>query len=163
MTFFQNFFKEHIMHYNPFRTFIGLVLVFYFCVLPLHADTNEEPYFNPAVGGPESPSYWVDLGGLYATYGSYQAAVKAYEKALNLDPNSSTIYYDLAVAQAELGHMDQALDYVNKAISMAPDQDRYYYARARILLLTGRLDRAVEDFRKAAGLGNPDAIAYLNQ
>ena len=126
---------------------------------PLAAET----YMNPAVNGPETPSYWVDLGGLYATYGAYPAAIKAYEKALALEPSSSAILYDLAIAHAELDQMDQALDLVNKAISLDSGQNRYYYARAWILLKSGRQAEAKEDFQRAAELGNQDAKAYLQK
>ena len=145
------------------RAIIGLGLIVCLWATGLNADTKDAPYVNPAVNGPETPSYWVDLGGLLATYGNYPAAIKAYEKALELDPSSLAAHYNLALAHMELGQMDQALDNVNKAIGMAPDQHHYYYARARILLLSDRTGEALEDFRKAADLGNQDAITYLQQ
>ena len=141
---------------------IAIGLAFLLGAVPLKAAADDAPYVNPAVNGPEAPVYWVDLGGLYATYGAFPAAIKAYEKALTLDPSSSTIHFDLAIAHAELGQMDQALDLANKAITLDPQEGRYYYARAWILLKSGRQAEAMQDFSKAAELGNQDAMAYLN-
>lgn len=149
------------MRHNLLVAILGLALLFGLGAAPVGSETNEAPYVNPAVNGPEDPAYWVDLGGLYATYGAYPAAIKAYEKALTLNPASLAAQYNLALAHAELGQLDQALGYVNKVIAMAPGEHRYYYARARILLVAGLTAEAMQDFRKAADLGNPDAIAFL--
>jgi tetratricopeptide (TPR) repeat protein len=133
---------------------IPVLLVF--CI-PAHAGN----YSNPAVDGPGGSAYWVDLGALYATYGSYSAAIEAYKKALALDPASGPAHYNIALSYAEVGETGLALEHINTAISLSPNDDRYYYARGRINLLSGNSGKAMEDFKKAAGLGNPDAVAYL--
>lgn len=120
-------------------------------------------YFNPAVPGEASAAYWMDRGGMLATYGNYPAAVKAYEKALSIDPNNSEIYFDLGVAHGEMGNYTQALTNMDKAIMLAPENGRYHYGHARILLIIGRTADAMAEFAKAADLGNLDAQAYLNR
>lgn len=127
-------------------------------VSPLMAD-----YSNPAVAADsQNPAYWLDQGGLFATYGNYFKAVESYKKALTLDDNNSKAHYNLALAYGELGQPDQALAEINRAITLDAEQDRYYYGRAWILLKSGRTAEAMDDFRKAADMGNLDAIAYLN-
>jgi tetratricopeptide (TPR) repeat protein len=120
-------------------------------------------YHNEAVTNPKGATYWLDQGGLLATYGNYRAALEAYKKALALDANNSKAYYDMSLAHAALGQLDQAREEINRAIALDPAQDRYYYARAWILLRAGRTAEADENFHKAAEMGNPDAIAYLQR
>jgi tetratricopeptide (TPR) repeat protein len=126
-------------------------------VSPLLAD-----YSNPKVpADAQDPVYWLDQGGLFATYGNYSKAVQAFKKALALDDNSSEGHYDIALAYNELGQPESALAEINRAIALDPGQSRYYYGRAWILLKFGHSKEAMDDFQKAADMGNPDAISYL--
>ena len=145
------------------RNLIALALVLCFFALPAGALERQVEYTNPAVGGKDSPSYWLDRGGLYATYGSYKAAVAAYTKALELDATLSQAHFDMGVAYGEISDYDQALLHLNKAIEMSPDIAEYYYGRAWVLLLAGQRSRALADFQKAADLGDPDAEDYLSK
>ena len=133
------------------------------CLILLLVSPAPADYFNSAITDSNSPAYWLDQGGLFATYGSYSAAVKAYQKALDLDANNSKAYYDLAVAYGELGELDQALVEINRAIALDAGQSQYYYGRAWILLKAGRTAEARDNFEKAADMGNLDAIAYLKE
>lgn len=126
-------------------------------VSPLMAD-----YLNPAVvADGQDPVYWLDQGGLFATYGNYSRAVESYKKALALDDNNSKAHYDVALAYGELGQLEQALVEINRAVALDAGQSQYYYGRAWILLKSGRSAEAMDDFQKAADMGNLDAIAYL--
>ena len=143
--------------------FIGLLLALSILAVPALAQPAKSVYVNPAVPGPDKAAYWLDRGGLFSTYGNYPAAIKAYKKALELDPNQSETYFDLGLAYAEMNEFDQALEQINKAIDLAPDMGRYYYGRARVLLISGQRERAMPDFQKAADLGNRDALDYLHR
>jgi tetratricopeptide (TPR) repeat protein len=121
------------------------------------------PYHNPAMPGPSEPAYWLDRGGLFATYGNYTAAIKAYRKALDLDPKISEAYFSMGLALAELGRTDQAFAQVERAIVINPNDARYYYGRARIFLITGQAEKAQADFDRSATMGHYDAIVYLSQ
>lgn len=126
-------------------------------VSPLMAD-----YSNLAVAADsQDPVYWLDQGGLFATYGNYFRAVESYKKALTLDDNNSNAHYDIALAYGELGQLEQALTEINRAIALDAGQGPYYYGRAWILLKSDRSAEAMDDFQKAADMGNQDAIAYL--
>jgi tetratricopeptide (TPR) repeat protein len=133
------------------------------CLIQLLAMPVAADYFNSAITDTNDPNYWLDQGGLFATYGSYSNAMKAYKKALTLDINNSKAYYDMALAYGELGELDQALVEINKAISLDDSRNQYYYGRAWILLKAGRMIEAKDNFQKAADMGNLDAIAYLQQ
>lgn len=49
-----------------------------------------------------------DLGRLYASEKNYQAAVKAYRRAIQLDPNRPTVHYRLAQLYRSIGKPEQA-------------------------------------------------------
>ncbi len=139
------------------------VMVFCLGLLLLSVQPAPAEYSNETLLDDSDPAYWLDQGGLFATYGNFAAAVKAYQKAIELDAQNAEAYFDLGVSYAELADTDQALLYINKAISLDADQERYYYGRAWTLLIAGQKDQAVEDFKKAADLGDLDAIMYLQQ
>lgn len=142
---------------NIAKLLISALMLTAFSVSPLLAG-----YSNPAVAADsQDPVYWLDQGGLFATYGNYSRAVEAYKKALALDDANSKAHYDIALAYSELGELEQALAEINRAIALNPEQSRNYYGRAWILLKSGRSAEAMDDFRKAADMGNLDAIAYL--
>lgn len=138
--------------------------ILFFAILAgpaLIGDVRADDYHNPAVAGAESPSYWLDRGALLATYGNYPAAIKAYNKALALDSGVSAIYFNLALAYGETGAFEQARAAINRAVTMAPEDGRYLYGRGWILLQAYGPAQARADFEKAAELGNPDALGYL--
>lgn len=151
------------MHRPTARYAIMIALFLVVSALPAAAQQRPSEYTNPAVSDETDPAYWLDLGGLFATYGNYTAAVEAYQKALELDATMHQALFGLGLAYAEMDQSDQALDAINKAISLAPQSAHYYYGRARVLLVAGQTTKAREDFQKAADLGDEDAKAYLQQ
>ena len=141
----------------------GTFLIIAFCItLALTAPVSAD-YLNETVSDPNDPAYWLDQGGLFATYGNYVMAIEAYKKALALDMNNSDAYFNMGVAYGEMGDLNQALLAINKAISMDTQNGRFYYGRAWVYLRSGDKNKAMPDFEKAAELGNLDAIVYLQQ
>jgi len=140
----------------------GLCLAFCMMVTLIMATPLMAEYTNVSVTtDTNDPAYWIDRGGLYATYGSYAAAIKAYDKALTLDANNSKTYFNRGLSYAELGDYTTALVDINKAISLNPGQAEYFYGRGRVALLSGKDDQALADFMKAAEMGDRDAAGYL--
>ena len=105
--------------------------------------------------------YWIDQGGLAATYGAYESAIRYYKKALAMGADESRVYFNMGIAYGELGDYPRALVHLGQAIQIAPDEGAYYYGRARVYLLSGEKDMAMEDFERAADLGDLDALQYL--
>jgi tetratricopeptide (TPR) repeat protein len=154
--------KEISVRNSVFRSLIAAAVVIVWAA-PVIAQEKPVTYNNPAISDKNSAAYWLDRGGLFATYGNYQAAVAAYKKALQMDGNLSKAHFDMGVAYGEMGDFDQALSQIDTAITLSPDTAAYYYGRGRVLLLAGRHARAMEDFQKAAAMGNRDAKAYLGK
>jgi superkiller protein 3 len=129
-----------------------------YCGTPMAAE-----YDNVAIEDKQGPEYWLDQGGLFATYGNYTAAIEAYQKVIVLDPQNAEAYFDMGVAYGELDEFDSALMHINKAITLDSEQGRFYYGRAWVYLISGQPGQAMEDFKKAADMGDLDAILYLEQ
>ena len=110
----------------------------------------------------DDPQYWMDKGGLYASYGNQEAAIKSFRKALELDPENIRAAFNLGLAYAENGDYDKALGFINKAVSRAPKNGNYLYGRGWVHLRAGDPEKAMQDIGKAAELGNPDAIEYMD-
>lgn len=140
-----------------------LALVVCFGMISLTGPSMATEYVNEALLDKSDPAYWLDQGGLFATYGNYPAAIRAYQKAIELDARNAEAFFDLGVAYGGMNDTQQALVYINKAISMDGLQERYYYGRAWVLLMDGQKEQANQDFKKAADMGDLDAILYLEQ
>jgi tetratricopeptide (TPR) repeat protein len=118
-------------------------------------------YVNETITDMGDPVYWLDRGALYATYGSYTEAIKAFDKALELDADNDKAYYNKSLSHTEIGNLNQALLDINKAIAINMGNGNYYYARGRVQLLSGNKEQALKDFAKASKMGDRDAKEYL--
>lgn len=127
----------------------------------LHQDCLAE-YANPSTGNETDVSYWLDRGGLFATYGNFSAAVKAYKKAIVLGPANSAAYFNLSLAFCEMGLYEDSLEAIKQAILRDPQNGNYYYGQAWILVKAGKVAESRAIFHHAADMEAPDAIAYLN-
>lgn len=110
----------------------------------------------------EDASYWVKKGALLATYGNDSAAIKHFQKALQLDPDQSDAHFHIGISYGEIGNYEKALFHLNKAIAIKPHKDVYYYGRGRVYLLADQREKARADLKTAAAKGNKDAQNYLD-
>lgn len=114
-----------------------------------------------ADGEAQNAAYWMDNGALLSAYGNYDAAIKSYRKALELDPASADAHFQLGVCYGELRMFEQAVTFMTHAIDLRPGFGAYYYGRGRIHLLAGEREQAMNDFMEAGVLGHPDARVFL--
>jgi tetratricopeptide (TPR) repeat protein len=156
-------YQEAGMHMQTFKTHTLLAIAVCAASVFFSGASMAADYDNVAIADNQGPAYWLDRGGLFATYGNYAAAIEAYQKVLVLDPQHAEAYFDIGVAYGELDEFDSALLHINKAITLDPGQGRYYYGRAWVYLISGQSGKAMDDFKKAAEMGDPDAIVYLEQ
>lgn len=78
-------------------------------------------------------SGWSGLGEAYLFADSYDEAIVALDKSLELDPSSPWIYSYLGLAFEQKGYSDKALDYYFQALSISPGYD---YAETRVRSIT---------------------------
>jgi len=101
------------------------------------------------------PFAWLGLGDSLQRAGHNQQAVEAFERALELNPDSFEAHYDLGVTLSNLGRDDQAITHYEKALELAPRHPNAAYALnnlASILLAHGRDEEAVRRFTEAMEL-----------
>ncbi|SHL25877.1 Flp pilus assembly protein TadD, contains TPR repeats [Desulfatibacillum alkenivorans DSM 16219] len=130
---------------------------------PAEPETDyAEPELTPEERLAREVAALVEKGNLSAMYGGPNAALKAYKKALELNPESPAAHFAAALAYAELKDYSLALKHTGKALEFSPDNPVYTYGKARILLLAGEEDAAMEAFVTAANSGSEDAQNYLD-
>lgn len=128
-------------------------------LLPLSAGAAGK---SPAAADtPRTAEEWFRRGALVSTYGNYPGAVRAFSRAIALDPNHSGAWFSQGVAYGQMGSFDKALEGINRAISLEPKNGLFYYGRGRVHLLAGERAAAMEDFKRAAQLGDEDAQDFL--
>jgi tetratricopeptide (TPR) repeat protein len=89
-------------------------------------------------------------------------AVKAYNAALQLHPNSTEALHGLAMLQRRQGQLATALPLLQKAIVLAPDRADYYNDLGMIFQDRGELTQAVSFHKRALKLEPAFAWAWIN-
>ena len=87
---------------------------------------------------PENTNDWVNLGIAFQQDGQIDKAKKAYEKALEINPNSAEACTNLANTLQELGRLDEAEASYNQAIALKPDFSRSPHATLGVTLTRTR-------------------------
>jgi len=100
------------------------------------------------------------LGELFLINGSYDHAIRNFEKAIAMNTDSSFVWNNLAwlLTNDDFLDMDRALDAVNRAIAMNPDP-RFYETRGQIHLQLSNWDAAISDLQRALNGAVPDMNA----
>jgi tetratricopeptide (TPR) repeat protein len=101
---------------------------------------------------------------------NYDAAVDAFQKGVEMDPNQNVIWANLAdayvgMAAAKTGAdqqapLDKALEAYSKAIALKPDNPAYHNNYALTLAKAKKFDEAQAELNKAAQLDPPQAGRY---
>jgi tetratricopeptide (TPR) repeat protein len=109
----------------------------------------------------EDADHWLDRGGLLLTYGNYEAAIRCYQKAIELEPLNVQAHFNLGVSYGELGDHGKAIEVIDRSIELDPENGKFFFGRGRVFLLAGKKEKAMADFLTAAELGSQDARDYL--
>jgi tetratricopeptide (TPR) repeat protein len=92
---------------------------------------------------------YMTSGNMLAGEGKFDAAVKSYRQAIQMDPNLAEAYSLMGSALAESGKYKEAEEALRKAISLRPTFAEGYYHLGIFLKSQGRQGEADEAFRKA--------------
>ena len=106
---------------------------------------------------------WVNKGVAHGNLEEWDAAIGAYQEALDIDDDSehaAVAETNLAHALWESGRTSQALDHAERAVEIDPRFDRGWYNRGFFLLERGLAEEALEAFDNAIRLGmrTPDLL-----
>ena len=76
--------------------------------------------------------------------GDLEAAVRAYQQALDEDPNYADVLEGLSMALAELGRFDEAIEAARRVVELVPDEQLSYTNLSRIYQQAGDVPKAEE-------------------
>ena len=144
---------------NPYQYEPHLQLAGYYMYRqkPMRAEAS----LNRAVLAFPEMSYLYEQRGLfYMAVGDNEAALKDFEKFMELSPGEASGYFNRGMVKARQSKLIDALADFNKAVDIAPDEPRYYWERGLFHYTTGNLDSALKDFNKTLETGVPNASTY---
>jgi eukaryotic-like serine/threonine-protein kinase len=102
------------------------------------------------------------LGNVYFSTGSYDDAVKEFQRALDLDHSSDEAFRLLAASYQKTGNTAAAEEAFRKAVSLRPNYWGVYNAFGSFFYNQARYTEAAEQFRKAMQLAPQNYSAYSN-
>ncbi len=95
--------------------------------------------------------------------GELEAAVEAYTRAIEIDPNNARAYYNRAIAFEMLGDPFNALEDYTKAIEIKPNYAEAYNNRGCLRMRERDYEEAIEDFTIAILIKPDYALAFDNR
>lgn len=98
---------------------------------------------------PSSPNTHNNLGDVYGRQGDKQAALREFQRAIELKPNYGDAYHNLANTYMELGQPDKALENYQNALKFNPNLWQSYQNIAAIYFQQKKYDQALENMQKA--------------
>ena len=93
----------------------------------------------------------------------YENAIRAFDKAIQLDPSFSVAYYSRGYAYGELGQHERAIQDFDKAIQLDPGYVPAYNNRGSLYGKMRQYERAIQDFDRTIQLHPSYAAAYGNR
>ena len=93
----------------------------------------------------------------------FERAIEAYDKTIQLDPNSAEAYNNRGNVKGDLGQYEAAIADYDVAIDLNPDDANAYYNRGNVKSDLSQYEAAIADFDAAIDR-NPDYVeAYNNR
>ncbi len=105
----------------------------------------------------------IKLGDECSKKGQYDAAISAYNEALQLKSNDAETYYKRGLARYHLGDYEGAIaDYI-QAIMINPHHIKAYHKSGLARYQLGDYEGAIADYTQAIRINPNDAVAYKNR
>lgn len=145
--------------YIVFAIFTFIIVLLSLRTIVRNIDWKNEDNLWIATGktSPSSPNTHNNLGDVYGRLGNKQAALREFQKAIELKPNYGDAYHNLGNTHRELGQVDKALENYQKALEFNPNLWQSYQNIAAIYFQAKQFDKALESIQKAV-LINPKNI-----
>ncbi len=109
-----------------------------------------------ALAQENSAEYWLNEGHELFANGSYEEAVKAYDRAIELEPNNATLYIAkvpslnmLAIITNNQSKRNESLEAIDKALQMDPKDPRAWELKGSVLSQMKRYNESMEAYDKA--------------
>jgi tetratricopeptide (TPR) repeat protein len=95
--------------------------------------------------------------------GKYNEAIKAFDKAIELNPRDAVAYNNRGAAYGQIGNYKQQIDDSNKAIELNPKVAVAYNNRGVAYGELGSYEQEIEDCSKAIEINPNLAVAYYHR
>ncbi len=95
--------------------------------------------------------------------GNYLAAITAYTKSIELEPNNAKYYYNRAIAYEELGELDQSLRDLNQTLAIQPSYVPAYHQRGKLYEMQQQWNKAVADYNQVVKLQPNYMLVYIDR
>jgi tetratricopeptide (TPR) repeat protein len=110
-----------------------------------------------------SATEWFEKGCELSKSGNYTDAVKAFSRAIELNPQDAVAYYNRGVIYHMLGNTQQAINDYNKAIELNQQHADFYYNRGNAYVELGNYQQAINDYNNTIELNPKYEKAYYNR
>jgi Flp pilus assembly protein TadD len=107
--------------------------------------------------------HWIELGNALAKGGQHEEAVKALNKAIELNPKDSEIWNNRGIILFVLKRNKDAILSFEKATSLDPRNAEAWYNRGMVFCNLERYEDAVNSLEKALEIDPQSAIAWHNK
>jgi len=113
---------------------------------------------NPSVLSTET---WKEQGKILLQENQYSAAIKSFNRAIELDPAAADLLHWRGEALADLGRYEEALRDFEGAILRQPTHVPHWVARGMVLIHLQQYEAALESCDKALSLAPGNQEAWL--
>lgn len=91
-------------------------------------------------------------GNALAGQNKFNDAVKAFRKALEIDPSVGELYFNVGILLTNLNRTEEAINSYKKAVSLKPDLTDAHYNLGAALQAQSKFQQAVKSYQKAIAL-----------
>jgi len=102
------------------------------------------------------------VGRMLATEGRATEAIRVFENALRIEPDSAEGHHDLGTALAQVGKVQEGIREYGYALRLKPDYAEAHYNLGSALYQTGKRQEAMEHYEQALRLKPDYAEAHNN-
>jgi superkiller protein 3 len=135
------------------------------------AKAKELGYNTSNVVQEKTADYWLEKGHVLERNGSYEEAVQAYDRAIDLEPNNATLYIAkvpslnlLAVITNNQSKCNESMEAVNKAFQIDSKNPSAWELKGEVFSQMKRYNESLEAYDKAIeNIGSYRQDSHLNQ
>jgi tetratricopeptide (TPR) repeat protein len=111
----------------------------------------------PAIG--MTANDWIEKGNAFFYQNKYNGAIKAYDKAIEINPRLAGAWNNKGLALEDIGKYDEAIKTLDKAIEINPQDADAWSNKGHALLILGKYAEAIKAFDKAIEINPQDTRA----
>lgn len=106
---------------------------------------------------------YVEQGIEYHDDGQYSKAIKAYKKALEIEPNSPMVNYEISLSYFSNGDYENAIKYADVVLAQKSDyKTSAYITKGSALDMMGKTKESIKLFEKAIKKSDGNYLLYYN-